>query len=392
MRFRDTMSSVLLAALVAAAGCSEDTETMTAQPDASTADAAPSVTPWDELLAQRQQNYGQALRVASLKLRGGLPTLAETKAVTESGDPDGAYRAVLQTYLEDPRFAVQMRNFFRDSFRMGGGQLDTAPSFAAQLVVEDRNFTELFTASAQTCPTLDEATGQFAPGECTSGAPQTAGLLTNPHVMRHFFSNMAFRRVMWLQETFVCTKFPAEVDVPQDVGGAAAYVAPWAFDSVAGTETGGVIDFRDAESVVCANCHGTMNHQAPLFARFDEEGMWQTDYAVPTPAEGAPTVRFEDYLATGGNAGLALRPTGRRPGRLRTGDGRRPRRRRVHGGARVEPGHGQGRHRRGPGPRPAGRHRQPGHHVPDQRTQAQGRDLRGVHQRRFPQVVGARQP
>ena len=29
-------------------------------------------------------------------------------------------------------------------------------------------------------------------------------------VLSQYFANMAFRRTRWIQETFVCTKFPAE--------------------------------------------------------------------------------------------------------------------------------------------------------------------------------------
>lgn len=263
-------------------------------------DAAPAPTEWDQALGARELSYGQALRTAALRLVGDLPTLAETKFVTEAADPAAAYAAMIDAYLEDPRFAGQVRDFFRDAFRMGGGELDSAPNFAAQLVVEERSYLELFTAGADTCPTFDRPSGTFTPGACDSGAPVTAGVLTDPNVMRQFYSNMAFRRVRWIQETFVCTKYPAEWTAePVDVGGAAAYTSPWPFASIAGAETGGVIDFRDVSAVICANCHTTMNHQAPLFAHFDEDGMWQADLVVPTPAQGAPIVRLEDYLVPG---------------------------------------------------------------------------------------------
>ena len=53
--------------------------------------------------------------------------------------------------------------------------------------------------------------------------------------MKQFFGNFAFRRVRWVQETFVCTKFPAEIaTTPTDVGGAAPYTGVWPFASIAG--------------------------------------------------------------------------------------------------------------------------------------------------------------
>jgi len=305
--FRTLLVGAVLSTALAA-GCSNDV-TATGDDDSPTADAGPggggdsgtTPTQWDELLASRKLNYGQALRSASLKLRGDLPTLAEIKFVSEAGDvaaQKAAYEATIDAYLEDPRFAGQVRDFYRDSFRIGGGAADSAPNFVAQLVVEGRAYTELFTATAGTCPTFDRASGVFTAADCAQNNG-TVGVLTDPNVMKQFFSNMAFRRVRWVQETFACTKFPAEWTTPQDIGAAAQYTSPWPFESVAGTDTGSVVNFRDTSAVICANCHTTMNHQAPLFAHFDESGMWQSGFAVPTPAEGAPTARLEDYLVTG---------------------------------------------------------------------------------------------
>ena len=138
-----------------------------------------------------------------------------------------------------------------------------------QLAIEDRSMNELFTATSGACPAWDDAAGAIAPGDCMNGAPAPAGILSNPHVMKHFFSNLAFRRVRWLQETFACAPFPAEFGEPVDVGGANPYTAPWPFESIAGTDNGGTVDFHDTSAVVCANCHATMNHIAPLFAQFN---------------------------------------------------------------------------------------------------------------------------
>jgi hypothetical protein len=297
------MRSTIFAVLLAATGCTGGVSgggDDNGDDDPTQPDAAVDPSQWDQALGAREVDYGQALRIAALRLTGELPTLAEIKFVAEGADPRAAYEAQVDAYLADPRFTRQIRNFFRDSYRMGGGDLDTAPNFAAQLVVEDRSFMELFTATAGNCPTYDGTTMTFTPADCASGAPVQAGVLTNPAVQRQFFSNMAFRRVRWVQETFVCTKFPAEYAAEAiDVGGAAQYTGPWAFTSIASPETGGVVDFRDVSAVICANCHVTMNHQAPLFAHFNEDGMWQADFAVPTPAEGMPLARLEDYLVAG---------------------------------------------------------------------------------------------
>jgi hypothetical protein len=182
---------------------------------------------------------------------------------------------------------------------MGGGTLDSAPLFAAQLVVENRPFTEVFTATSGTCPTYDEASNTFTAANCDNRVPTHAGLLTHPAVMRHFYSNLAFRRVRWVQEVFACKPFPAEIGMPRDVGGAAPYTAPWPWESISGADNGGRIDFHDTSSVICANCHATMNHIAPLFANFDENGVWQNTIQVRLPLDGSPVAVRTDWLPEG---------------------------------------------------------------------------------------------
>ncbi len=258
---------------------------------------------WDDRLDEREVDYNAALRIAALRLTGELPSLADIQAVAGAGDLAAqaeVYRALVAGYLESPLFSRQMVQLWRDVFKTGGtAELDTAAVFAAQLVIEDRAYTELFTATTGTCPTFDPATGAIAAADCQNGAPAHAGLLTNPGVMAQFFSNLAFRRTRWVQETFDCAAFPVEVGEPQDVGGAATYNGVWPFDSIGSPATGGAIDFLDVKSVVCANCHQTLNHRAPLFANFDAAGMWQDAIAVPVPSEGAPAARMEDWLPAG---------------------------------------------------------------------------------------------
>jgi hypothetical protein len=59
------------------------------------------------------------------------------------------------------------------------------------------------------------------------------------------------------------------------------------------------VDFLDVSSVICANCHQTMNHIAPLFANYDVMGNYQAEISVPTPLEGASLAKLTDYLPPG---------------------------------------------------------------------------------------------
>jgi hypothetical protein len=265
----------------------------------------PSVT--HTVLDDRVVDYNAALRTASLKLVRALPTLEQIKRVQNAPDPARAYDDEIDAMLEDPRFTTRMIKFWRDAMRMAGGAADgmpsrnTAPNLAARITVEGRPFTELFTSTSNNCPEYNGDTSTWTDGECQSGAPVEAGVLTNPGVQHQFYGSMAFRRVRWVQEVFVCTKFPAEyTEKPTQVNGA-DYVSPWPFEAVSDAP----INFQDASSVVCANCHSTINRIAPLFANFDANGMWQPNIAVMTPLVEPIPSAMDHWLK--GNEGTAWR-------------------------------------------------------------------------------------
>jgi len=295
------ISTILLAAATSFAGCSGDPST---SGDDGTGSGSGSGEPdeWDQLLGTRELDYNAALRIAALRLTGDLPTMTEIVSIQAAPDDEAkkvAYAAVITDYMNRPAFAKQMFYFWRDTFKMGDtAALDAAPAFAAQLAVENRSYLELFTAATGTCPTFDETAGTFTAADCAGAGPK-AGVLTDPGAMAHYYSNFAFRRVRWVQESFDCVKFPVETsDTPIDVGGAAPYTGVWPFASISGLQTGRV-DFQDVSAVVCANSHQTINHNAPLFANYDEDGAYQTSISVATPLEGAPMAQLTDYLPAG---------------------------------------------------------------------------------------------
>jgi hypothetical protein len=237
------------------------------------------------VLDERVKSYGDALRTASIKLTDKLPTLQQIRDLERSTTPAADYEQAIDEMFESGAFKRRMIRFARDTFRQGGSNLDSAPVFLARILVEGRPLGELFTAQSNNCPTFDSESESFVDGNCDNGAPVHAGVLTNPGTMKQFYSSMAFRRVRWVQEMFACSKFPAELsDTPIDMG-AGQFTSPWEFDTVASSP----IDFQDTSAVVCANCHTSMNHIAPLFANFDKDGMWQDTFSVTTPTTPDPT-------------------------------------------------------------------------------------------------------
>jgi hypothetical protein len=257
----------------------------------------------------RVVNYTAAMRTASLKLVGELPSLTDIKSLDgkSQADQKTAYEAFIDKILTgDPRFAARMIQWWRDTLKtgpianapQGSPSFDTAATYAAMVVVNDQAYTDLFTATTNTCPTY--ANGTFTPASCQNGAP-TAGILTDPGLMAQYYANMAFRRVRFIQETFVCSKMPAEFGASTPMG-AGLYTSPWDFNSITGkTNTPTAkIDFQDTSAVICANCHTTINHIAPLFSYFDAKGAYTAGtIQVMTPVPGNPKTVIGDWLPAG---------------------------------------------------------------------------------------------
>lgn len=258
---------------------------------------------WDQILASRVTDYNAALRIAALRLTGDMPSMTEIGTVAgATGDAQKtAYEGLVRDYMNRPAFANQMFLFWRDTFKTGGtAEFDTAAAFAAQLAVTNASYMDLFTKASANCPTFNAGTGVFTPAECTNGGPK-AGVLTNPGLMKQFFSNLAMRRGRFVQETFDCARFPIEhATTPIDVGGSAPYDGAWPFTSIASPQNGGGrVNFQDVSAAICANCHQTLNHLVPLFAYYDMNGAYQTTIQVPVPLPNNPTAMMTDWLPPG---------------------------------------------------------------------------------------------
>jgi hypothetical protein len=110
---------------------------------------------------------------------------------------------------------------------------------------------------------------------------------------------MAFRRARFIQEAFACSPFPAEISATPVPMGSGEYTSPWAFDSITGGATA-KIDFQSTSAIICANCHTSLNHIAPLFSYFDANGNYVAGkIQVQTPVTPAVTTVLTDWLPAG---------------------------------------------------------------------------------------------
>jgi hypothetical protein len=264
-----------------------------------------------QILDARKADYGEALRTASLKLRDTLPTLAEIKTIEGAADDAAkkvAYEKLVDDMIASPEFSKSMIKFWKDTFRtgqvgavqMGAANRDTAATFAAQVVVEGQPYSNLFTASTNTCPTYDPMANTFTPASCAVGmtAGPTAGVLTDPGILSQYFANMAFRRVRFIQETFACQKFPAEISAAPKPLGNGTFTGAFPYESITGklNKPDALIDFQDTSAVICANCHVNLNRIAPMFINYDDKGFLQPTGQVEVPVPKNPIAQRIDYL------------------------------------------------------------------------------------------------
>lgn len=294
-------------------------------------------------LDDRELDYSEALRTASILLISDVPTLAE---IYELGDlpvnqRQAKYEELIDKKLADPRLASTLVEFFKYTFKMGGASptpgepnRDTAPTFAARIVFEGKDWRNILTQTSNTCPTFNPVTNTFVDGSCNNlpGGMMHTGVLTDPGVQSLYFGNLSFRRNRFFHETFLCrngneqaggepTDQPplnspclGESPIP-------GYQNKWPVDEIAGSCNGGRVNFHDYNTGnICANCHSTWNHRSPLFSQFDSNGNWQSltpsgEYSVFVPVNGSPRAKLSDWLCVaptcpnGGNNTTAWKKT-----------------------------------------------------------------------------------
>lgn len=275
-------------------------------------------------LDERELDYSEALRTASLLIIGDVPTLSDIYSL---GDlpPDqqkAQYEILIDKYLADPRFADSLVEFYKYTFKMGGASTtpgepnrDTAPVFAARIVFEEQDWRNVLVQQTNTCPGFNIATHSFTDGDCNNlpAGMSHSGILTNPGVHSLYYGNLAFRRNRFFHETFLCKSANEQaggeptdqppVDAPcSGKDPIPGYQNKWSVNEIAGECNGGRVDFHAYNaSNVCANCHATWNHRSPLFGQFDSNGIYQMltgngEYAVQVPVNGSPKAKLSDWL------------------------------------------------------------------------------------------------
>jgi len=318
----DSQSSIAVSTNVATTATTTGGSTSTSVSTGSGQQQQQEMTELDE----REVDYSEALRTASILIVGDVPTVAEVYELADLPPDmqDEKYQELIDKKLADPRFASTLIEFFRYTFKMGGASTvageptrDTAPAFAAKVVYEEKDWRNILIQQANTCPTFNSTNNTFADGSCNNllAGMNHSGILTNPGVQSLYFGNLSFRRNRFFHETFLCRSGNEQAggeptdqpptDAPcSGVEPIPGYQNKWSVSEIAGACNGGRVDFHAYNaSNVCANCHATWNHRSPLFSQFDSNGVFQPltpsgEYSVFVPVNGSPRAKLSDWLCT----------------------------------------------------------------------------------------------
>ena len=275
-------------------------------------------------LDQRELDYSEALRTASLLILGDAPTLSDVYSLGDLAldQQKTQYEILIDKYLSDIRFSDSLVEYYKYTFKMGGASTvvgepsrDTAPIFAARLVFEGKDWRNILTQQSNTCPSFNSMSHTFTDGNC-SNLPigmNHSGILTNPGAHSLYYGNLAFRRNRFFHETFLCrsaneqsggepTDQPPSGPPCSNKDPIPGYQNKWNVAEIAGSCNGGRVDFHAYNATnVCANCHSTWNHRSPLFGQFDSNGSYQMlngagEYSVSVPVNGSPRAKLSDWL------------------------------------------------------------------------------------------------
>lgn len=264
------------------------------------------------------EDYLSALENASLQLRGRLPSEEEREEVRARRKL--AYEQLIDEFLDPaatPELTPQLRGHFLQMFQLpdevadvGGTPVNYAEpaNLATHLVVEDKSFGELVTATYCVDDDLEEI-------GCTGGSPFPSGILTSQALLEAYGGQMGFRRVSVMTQLTQCKVIPDDVEQPLrecnncgSGGGGDVFpvddpsTPPRLHKKYQGTNGPGQ----------CAGCHSPLSARRLVYAKYDDDGIFDPnriilDMETPARNEGKCYANVPGFSEPG-SGGTELTP------------------------------------------------------------------------------------
>lgn len=247
-------------------------------------------------------DYAAALRSASVKLRGRLPSQEDTSLVRTQGRT--AYESLIDSYVDSDAFIHEMHALVSRSLGMGDDTADAggvlvntdAPADLASYVIDtDKPWTEILTAEYCITSMIDSGGAMvFAQTPCTNGTPplERAGILTL-HSFLYVYgqaNTFNFQRTSVAQQFLNCGIYPVS-DAPLVRSNSTPGQDPATDDADpprVHVKYQGEMMNDDGTTIACAACHSALLSRRNAFTRFDRNGFYdplRTVADVEDPAE-----------------------------------------------------------------------------------------------------------
>lgn len=206
---------MVVVALIVAAGC---------KPADTGSDPGPqeSPTPADPQNPYTAEDYAKALRTASIKLRGQLPSVDETQRILDAKEPRLEYESLIDEFLDpasNPALGDSIVDHFKQVFLVGDTTENVThlgvnytvnhnalPNLATHLILNDKSWKEILTAEYY----VDDNFQMQTDVATYSNSPVLAGALTDPAYLRKFGNSAAlnYQRASITHQLFECGIYP----------------------------------------------------------------------------------------------------------------------------------------------------------------------------------------
>ncbi|UJR82858.1 hypothetical protein [Sandaracinus amylolyticus] len=245
----------------------------------------------DDVTAAQAEAY--LALIAPVIVERTLTDDERTAIATMGGD---AIPSVVASWSDEPGLPRAARRMVETALGVSGGVDPSGIDFGApgriieHVVREGRPWAEILTSTQ-----CFDASG--APGECDTGAPYAAGVITTRAFMAARQGRFNLTRAGTITRTFLCRNYPLAVELEPPLERERLMPMFRALSAEEQTDPEAAMSGL-ANGFHCYACHGQFGAHAQLFVRFDVSGRWREDATGEQRQGGMPGESFGGLMAS----------------------------------------------------------------------------------------------
>lgn len=223
-------------------------------------------------------------------------TLSEPERAAIAARGGEAIPDVVAAWASEPGLARAARRMIETALGVSGGVDPSGIDFGApgriveHVVREGRPWAEVLTSDQCFDPS-------GAPGECDTGAPYAAGVITTRAFMAARQGRFNLTRAATITHTFLCRNYPLEVELEPPLERDRLMPMFRALSAEEQTDPEAAMSGL-ANGFHCYACHGQFGAHAQLFLRFDIAGRWREEATGEQREGGMPGESFGGLMTS----------------------------------------------------------------------------------------------